>query len=405
MVFINRYFYPDQSATSRVLTSVAAGLAQRGLPVSVLASNQRYEDPTARLCSHEAHAGVDIQRLATSRFGRNNLVGRAVDYLAFIMAVNWWLLRKIRPGDVVVCKTDPPMLSAFVWPIVALRRGILVNWLQDLFPEVAVELGVVGRKTAAVAGWMRNLGLRFARKNVVIGRLMADKVTALNIDQEKQCLIENGCDVAALSDHAGGHGKRQAWSISDDALIVMYAGNFGRAHPAEPVARAVEQLGSQGNVVFVFIGAGAGMKILKDRCGRLSNCRFLPYQPEDQLAETLAAADLHLVALHSHLEGLIVPSKFYPIAAVGRPMVYLGARDSDLGDYLTHHDCGHVVQSAEALIQVIIDSAGDRSGLLAMGRKANALAQSQFSVDHACKRWEALVGELGIHQIFQRETS
>ena len=405
MVFINRYFYPDQSATSRVLTAVATNLAQRGLSISVLTSNQRYEDPAARLNARELHNSVDIHRLATSRFGRQNLLGRAADYLAFIVGVNWWLLRKVRRGDVIVCKTDPPMLSAFVWPTVLLRRGVLVNWLQDLFPEVAVELGVVGKKVAAVAGWMRNLGLKFARKNVVIGRLMAVKIGDLNIAAGKQTLIENGCDVAALSKHSGGSRTRRAWNISDESLLVMYAGNFGRAHPDEPVASVVEQLVDLSQVVFVFIGGGAGMDKLKKRCEQLPNCRFLPYQPEHLLAETLAAADIHLVALHTNLEGLIVPSKFYPIAAVGRPVIYLGAPSSDLGHYLATHDCGHIAASTEALKEAVVKAAGDRPGLLNMGKNASILAHRQFSVDHSCDRWESLLRDLGVHQSLRREPS
>ncbi len=405
MVFINRYYFPDQSATSRVLTALAVELASRGYPVTVLTSDQQYEDPAARLAGQEQCDGVTVRRLKTSRFGRQHLPGRAVDYLAFIVGANWWLLRGLQRGDIVVCKTDPPMLSAFLWPVLKLRRAVLVNWLQDLFPEVAVQLGLLGRRLAAVAGWMRNAGLRAARRNVVIGRRMADKLDQLGLPREQQRLIENACDVEKLSAHQHGRQQRLAFGVAESDFLVMYSGNLGRAHPFEPLAEVIGQLSGHGGIKFVMIGGGAGMLKLRQRCEGLSNCQFLPYQPESLLAESLAAADLHLVALHPQLEGLIVPSKFYPIAAVGRPALYLGNVDSDVGHYLSQYQCGQVVSDASDLKHSIVELAGDPGRAKAMGENARALAQRQFSVNHSCDQWEQLLNELALYSNQQQATT
>ena len=51
-------------------------------------------------------------------------------------------------GDVIVAKTDPPLLSVVLAPIAKLKGAHLVNWLQDVFPEVVEKLntgGFVGR--------------------------------------------------------------------------------------------------------------------------------------------------------------------------------------------------------------------------------------------------------------------
>ncbi len=395
IVFINRYYQPDQSATARVLTALAVGLAGRGYPVHVLTSDQRYEDPTARLPARETLDGVTVHRLATSRFGRRGLAGRSADYLAFIAAASWWVLKRVRRGELVICKTDPPMMSAFLWPVVAIRRAVLVNWLQDLFPEVAVELGVLGRRAAAVPRALRNLGLKRAKLNVVIGRLMARRVAALGVEESRQRLIENSCHVAQLNDHDGGREQRRRWGIDDSAFVVMYAGNLGRAHPYEWIARCMEELANRPGLQFVMVGGGAGMERLRQRSKGLANCRFLPYQPESTLAECLAAADVHLVALRPELEGLIVPSKFYPVAAVGRPAVYVGSETGDIVGYLRRHRCGCVAGSGDELTQVLRRLIGDRALVNDMGRRAGRLARAQFSLSRSQTRWEALLNDLG----------
>src|ERR1700694_2231566 len=138
--FLNRFFYPDHSATSQILSDLAFYLAAAGRQVHVITSLQRYDDPEAKLPSHEIVNGVQISRVATTQFGRSALVGRGVDYLSFYASAWRHLRNTIRRNDILVAMTDPPLLSIIAMQI-AKRRGVhLVNWLQDIYPEVAVQL-------------------------------------------------------------------------------------------------------------------------------------------------------------------------------------------------------------------------------------------------------------------------
>ena len=105
-------------------------------------------DNAAALALRERIDGVDVHRVRTTRFGRDKLVGRAADYANFYLAAGWRLWRIARAGDVIVAKTDPPLISVIA-ALVARRRGArLVNWVQDAFPEVAEALGVRARSAA-----------------------------------------------------------------------------------------------------------------------------------------------------------------------------------------------------------------------------------------------------------------
>ena len=103
-LFINRFYYPDHSATSQILTDVTAGLTALGWPVTVISSRMGYEDPSARYPAKDAFNGVSIVRVATSRFGRSNLVGRAIDYVSFYVTSFFAVLSEARRGDVVIVK-------------------------------------------------------------------------------------------------------------------------------------------------------------------------------------------------------------------------------------------------------------------------------------------------------------
>ena len=140
IIFLNRYFFPDHSATSQMLSELAFYLAESGHSVAVITSRQRYDDAAALLPASERIRGVEVHRVRTTRFGRAHLPGRAADYASFYLTAGWRLWRLARGRDVIVAKTDPPLIAVVAWLIARLRGATLVNWLQDVFPEVAERL-------------------------------------------------------------------------------------------------------------------------------------------------------------------------------------------------------------------------------------------------------------------------
>lgn len=122
VIFLNRYFYPDHSATSQMLSDLAFFMAKAGHEVCVVTSCQRYDDAAAFLSPRESIDGVEVHRVRTTRFGRDNLVGRAADYATFYLAAGWRLWHIARSRDVIVAKTDPPLISV-VASMVARWRG------------------------------------------------------------------------------------------------------------------------------------------------------------------------------------------------------------------------------------------------------------------------------------------
>ena len=110
LVFVNRFFFPDHSATSQILTDLCFALAARGHEVRVVTSRLRYDDPSTALPANETVSGVAVHRVWTSRFGRGALLGRAMDYLTFYLSAWWRLMRLADRGTIMVEKTDPQMM-------------------------------------------------------------------------------------------------------------------------------------------------------------------------------------------------------------------------------------------------------------------------------------------------------
>jgi len=86
VIFLNRFFFPDHSATSQLLSDLAFHLAAAGIETHVVTSRQLYEQPGAQLASNETVRGVHIHRVATTTFGRSRLWGRSLDYASYYLS-------------------------------------------------------------------------------------------------------------------------------------------------------------------------------------------------------------------------------------------------------------------------------------------------------------------------------
>src|SRR5205814_1428800 len=58
----------------------------------------------------------------------------------------------------------------------------------------------------------------------------------------------------------------------------------------------------------------------------------LPYQPLNELAASLSAADMHLVVMGDPFKGLVHPCKIYNILTIGKPFLYIGPAESHITD-------------------------------------------------------------------------
>ena len=409
VILLNRFFYPDHSPTSELVSDVAFALAERGFDVSVITSRQRYDAAKTELPSSEKVLGVDIRRVWTSKWGRGHLAGRGVDYFTFYVAAAWRLWRIARPGDIIVAKTDPPLLSIVLAPIAKLRGANLVNWLQDVFPEVADKLnaaGAAGRLFTSVVTPLRNLSLRSAKVNVVVGDGMAAHLEMQGIPLERIKVITNWADASLIRPQSQGKNQlREEW-LPPGRFVVCYAGNLGRAHDIDTILSAMTLLQDRGvmsptspaaKIVFLFVGGGAKHAQLEREAMRrtLTNFRIRPYQPKERLSETLGVGDVHLVSLDPKLEGLIVPSKFYGIAASGRPTIFVGSPLGEIARILAHYRCGYTVEpgDGEALADRILELAMNRTLGSEMGARARKAFESHWDKRQALAKWEAVMVE------------
>jgi colanic acid biosynthesis glycosyl transferase WcaI len=397
LVFVNRFFDPDESATSQLLTDLTRGLVAGALPVHVLCSRQLYTNPKANLPPRENLHGVRIHRVPTTRYGRMGLIGRFVDYASFYVSAAWTLLRLLKSGDVVISETDPPLISILAAFCARLKGATLVNWQQDVFPEVATHLAAspLPRWFDKMLRNLRDRSMRGAATNVVISHRMLEYFAQRGIPRSKLCVIENWADADAITPKPTEASALRARLELTGKFVVCYSGNLGRAHEFDTLVAAAHLLRSDTSIIFLIIGGGAKMESLRRAVAMrtLDNFRFLPYQPRAALEDSLAAGDVHLASLLPALEGLIMPSKLYGILAAGRPLIFIGDSDGDIARVIAEAQCGVTVaiRDAAALAAAIRRLQSDPAMCAAMGARARDLLLDRYAMRKAVERWFAVL--------------
>lgn len=382
-LFTNRVYPPAPGATGELLRQLAEALAEDGSRVVVVTGAHEG-------CPHRSLLnGVDVIRVWSPPLRRSSHWQRAMGYAALYPQFAWHMLLA-RDVDAVVSMTDPPMQMLIV-PLAGFRAWRKIHWAQDVYPEVAGELGVIPAKglLSRTLRWLANSAMRRHHDVVVPGRCMREVLIGLGVSARRLEVIPNW---SSLKAPAAGQVETMRRKLGwEGKFVVLYSGNLGLAHDFDTVAEAVRLLQGE-SVVFAFAGEGPRRDELRNLLVGAENVRFLPPQPAEELAAFLGAADLHLVTVRPGLGGLVVPSKTYGIMACGRPLVYVGRQKDEIGRLIGETGAGMVVRNGNAgvLAEAIRGLAKDDRKMRLMGEAA-LKASENFTQNQTIGKWRGLL--------------
>ena len=338
ITLINQAFHPDVVSSGQHLTDLAVGLAARGHEVTVITSRRAYDDPAKKFPGFEVWRGIQIHRVVNTGFGKRAKWRRAVDFLTFLLSCCWRLVWLPKP-DVIVALTSPPLVSVIAAGYARLRGAKFCYWIMDLNPDEAVAAGWLSPDsfTAKTLESLSRFSLNQAAAVVVLDKFMEQRILAKGIAAGKIAVIPPWShDSEVRFDSAGRTDFRKTHGL-EDKFVVMYAGNHSPCHPLATILDAAKELAAgHSDIIFCFVGGGSEQRRVKTFAqeNNLPNVLCLPYQPLDQLAGVLSAADLHLVVMGDPFVGLVHPCKAYNLLRVNAPIFYMGPKPSHISEIL-----------------------------------------------------------------------
>jgi glycosyltransferase involved in cell wall biosynthesis len=392
ILILNLYFPPDTGATARIIDDVARALAGKH-EVTVLAGRPSY-DPDERhpyyLLRRENRGGVDVERVGSTAFDRRGMAGRIANFISYLALSCLRALTRQPRSDVIIAMTDPPLVSLVGLITGIIRRAPLVYNIRDLHPDMAVAAGIV-QPGLLVRLWERlhRWALKRADLVLVLGEDMRDRIAAKGVSPDNIVVVRDGAmpvDMPSVEDQRIPDEIRNGYRF-----VLVHAGNIGFAGNWVTLLEAARRLHSYG-VGLTFIGDGAARSTLEKMAAGIPNVRFLPYYPSEDIPRVLASADLQVVSLRKGLEGLVVPSKLYPILMAGRPVLAMSSPSSDMARIVRQSGCGMVVDpdDPQGVVASVVRVLSYPDDLTEMGRKAQQ-ASGRFDRRKELERFVGLV--------------
>lgn len=338
VLLLNEYYPPDTSATAKLAAQFIEPLAERHR-VTVLCGRPSY-DPTERhppyLLRREVRGNLVIERVGSTAFPRFQMRRRLSNYMTYLaLAVPRALAIQ---SDVVLAMTDPPIMGIAGSIVARLTGRPFVYNIRDLYPDMATG-GQIVRPGKWIERWerMHRKALRSAARVIVLGEDMRDRILAKGVDPARIAIVRDGVFVPETLPSPDNPIAREI--RGDFRFVLVHAGNLGFYGAWSTLIRAARLLESEG-VGLVFIGEGARKLEIEAEAAGCRAVRFLPFFPAQDLPSVLASGDLHVVTVKCGLEGVVVPSKLYPLLAAGRPILGVARGETDVVRILTRTGCG-----------------------------------------------------------------
>jgi glycosyltransferase involved in cell wall biosynthesis len=339
IIIISQVFWPDESAGSQILTDLAEALIENGFEVDLITSGNAYENKNTLYPKEENYKGIHIKRLRTSWFGKGSKLGRFITFFTFNVKLFISLLF-IRKGryELMISLSVPPLISFFGIIVARLKKIKFLFWAMDLQPELAILSGYLN-KNSYLTKMLLLMGDYAYKKSDLIVTL--DKYMAEHIKKRgaKDVRIKVIPVWPVMYDIFKGNRLDNPFRIEHgfaDKVVIMYSGNHSVMHSLYTLLNVALDLRDDPRFLFVFVGGGVRKRDVTNFIEKhlLTNIVQLPLQGRDKIHLSLSSADIHAVVLGNGCTGYTHPSKIYSAMAIGRPVLYVGPKQSYVIDML-----------------------------------------------------------------------
>lgn len=337
VLIVSNYYFPETVGAAVWVPQLATELYRMGHEVTVLTSFPSYpgghvfEQYCGRFFMREAIGGVRVVRTMTYATPSRAFWQRVLSWGCFcISSLVQGSMARIE-ADVVYVVMPPLPLGITGWVLAKMAKAPLVINVQDIYPDVAVELKFLTNRVAirffrGMERWI----YRHARKIVVISPSFRDNLAGKGVPQEKVAVVSNWADPSEIVPLPKQNQFRQEVGAGREDLLLVYSGGLSLNSLLEPLMEALVQFRRE-RVRLVVLGDGPKKPEIMALAGQLGiAAEFMPFQPLERYGEVLSAADLAVVTLNSAATSSSVPSKIFKHMAAGTASLAITSAPNEL---------------------------------------------------------------------------
>lgn len=400
VIYLCQHFPPETGAPQIRVYEVSKELISRGHQVEVITAFPHHphgiipEEYKGRFYMFENWDGIPVHRSWIYPSPKGSFWKRLASYFSFTFSAFFSIL-KSKPADVIICNSPPLFLGITGYLGAKMKRAKFVFNVADIWPESAVELGILKNKSfIRLAERLEMFLYKKSWKIATATEGIKDYMVRKGKNAEDVFLLPNGVNTDTFAPQPKNTELLREVGI-EGKKVFMYAGNLGYAQGLDSVLRAAALLkDKQPDAHFLFVGDGQEREkllSLKEEL-QLDNVTFYGSVPVSAMPDMFAAADYSIVSLRNiELFKGARPSKIFPAISSGVPVLYCG--DGESAAILEEYHCGKIAPPenpegiAAAISELMSISDADYQTMRENGRK---LAIDQYS-------WKSIVDDILFH--------
>lgn len=333
------YYIPDTASTGQILRELAEGMSD-SFNITIICVVPSYlgtiEDKykTQKYYEEEIN-GVKVLRIRVPEFSKTNKKSRIKNVVSYFMGAMGATF-KVGKMDYVFSISQPPILGGLlgVWGKWVKHAKLIYN-IQDFNPEQVLAVGY--SKSRFITDVMMAFDKFSCKRSdlvITVGRDLVETVEKRFEGKKvpKTVMISNWIDENEIYPLPENNERVLAFKKKyglDNKFVIMYSGNIGLYYDLENLIKVIERFGTGTRtadgreVVFAFIGAGTVLDKLVSyvKEHNMDNVKFIPYQDKADLIYSLNAGDVHWCVNAKGIKGVSCPSKYYGLAAAGKPVI------------------------------------------------------------------------------------
>lgn len=333
------YYIPDTASTGQILRELAEGMSD-SFNITIICVVPSYlgtikdKYKTQKYYEEEIN-GVKVLRIRVPEFSKTNKKSRIKNVVSYFMGAMGATF-KVGKMDYVFSISQPPILGGLlgVWGKWVKHAKFIYN-IQDFNPEQVLAVGYA--KSRFITDVMMAFDKFSCKRSdlvITVGRDLVETVEKRFEDKKvpKTVMINNWIDENEIYPLPENNERVLAFKKKyglDNKFVIMYSGNIGLYYNLENLIKVIEKFGTDNRtadgreVVFAFIGAGTVLDKLVSyvKEHNMDNVKFIPYQDKADLIYSLNAGDVHWCVNAKGIKGVSCPSKYYGLAAAGKPVI------------------------------------------------------------------------------------
>lgn len=407
------YYVPDTASTGQLLKDQAEGMLDE-FDVTVISVVPSYlgtiEDKyKTQKYYKEKINGVKVLRIRVPEFDKTNGRSRIKNILSYFFgAVRATFM--VGKMDYVFSISQPPILGGLlgVWGK-WVKHAKYIYCVQDFNPEQVESISYTKNKfVLGVMMWLDKFSCKRSNLIITVGRDLGETIEKRFKSSRripKYTIINNWIDEKKIYPLEWSDERvvafRKKYDL-EDKFVFMYSGNIGLYYDLEGIIKVIEKF--QGvrtpdgkEVVFAFVGAGAVLDklVLYTRQHKMENVVFIPYQDRADLIYSLNAGDVQFCVNAKGIKGVSCPSKFYGLAAAGKPVLGVLEKGSEVRCLIEEIGCGLVVEpgnytGVEGEIRWFVENSSSDE-LKRMGMKGREYLVKELTKDVSIEKYKRAI--------------